>query len=119
MLRRIESNWLRHYTTARKLEAAAANAVHRRHSPAIAFITSFCVDPNVDPTIVARGGPTRQHDTPGRVFFLTYSRTRKLIWEKPFVWLRFVDLSRTPSGTFFLEVHPGSEMACQNHQIVT
>ena len=69
MLRRIESNWLRHYTTARKLEAAAANAVHRRHSPAIAFITSFCVDPNVDPTIVARGGPTRQHDTPGRVFF--------------------------------------------------
>ena len=30
--------------------------------------------------------------------------------------LGLVDLSRTPSGTFFREVHPGSEMASQNDQ---
>ena len=31
-------------------------------------------------------------------------------------WLGLVDLSRIPSGTFFREVHPGSEMASQNDQ---
>ena len=30
------------------------------------------------------------------------------------VWLRHVNLSKTASGTFFLETHPGSEMASQN-----
>ena len=30
--------------------------------------------------------------------------------------LGLVDLSRTPAGTFFREVHPGSEMAGQNDQ---
>ena len=30
--------------------------------------------------------------------------------------LGLVDLSRTPIGTFFREVHPGSEMASQNDQ---
>ena len=30
--------------------------------------------------------------------------------------LGLVDLSRTPSGFFFREVHPGSEMASQNDQ---
>ena len=29
-------------------------------------------------------------------------------------WLGLVDLSRIPNGTFFREVHPGSEMASQN-----
>ena len=31
-------------------------------------------------------------------------------------WLGLVDLRRIPNGIFFLEVHPGSEMACQNDQ---
>ena len=37
---------------------------------------------------------------------------RGLFW----ISLGLVDLSRTPSGTFFWEVHPGSEMASQNDQ---
>ena len=35
------------------------------------------------------------------------------------IQLGLVDLSRIPSGTFFREVHPGSEKATQNDQIVT
>ena len=46
-------------------------------------------------------------------------RTRRLVCEKRFVWLRLVDLSRTPIGTFFREVHPGSEIARQNHKDMT
>ena len=30
------------------------------------------------------------------------------------MWLRLADLSRIPSGTFFREVHPASEMTGQN-----
>ena len=37
---------------------------------------------------------------------------RALFW----ISLGLVDLSRTPIGTFFWEVHPGSEMASQNDQ---
>ena len=32
------------------------------------------------------------------------------------MWLGLVDLSRIPSGTFFREVHPVSEMTGQNGQ---
>ena len=31
-------------------------------------------------------------------------------------WLGLVDLSRIPSGTFFREVHPVSEMGCKHRQ---
>ena len=31
-------------------------------------------------------------------------------------WLGLVDLSRIPSGTFFREVHPASEMGCKHRQ---
>ena len=37
-------------------------------------------------------------------------------FDKTRPWLGLVDLSRIPSGTFFREVHPGSEMASQNDQ---
>ena len=33
------------------------------------------------------------------------------LWGKLRISLGLNDLSRTPSGTFFREVHPGSEMA--------
>ena len=44
------------------------------------------------------------------------SGPRNFILTKPRGSLRLVDLSRIPSGTFFREVHPGSEMARQNHK---
>ena len=31
-------------------------------------------------------------------------------------WLGLLDLSRVPSGTFFREVHPASEMGCKHRQ---
>ena len=42
--------------------------------------------------------------------------TRNFVLTKPRGSLRLVDLSRIPSGTFFREVHPGSEMARKIHQ---
>ena len=38
------------------------------------------------------------------------------LWENLRISLGLVDLSRIPSGLFFREVHPGSEMASQNDQ---
>ena len=52
--------------------------------------------------------------SPGRRFFYLASGGCKLQQTRP--WLGLVDLSRIPSGTFFREVHPGSEMASQNDQ---
>ena len=48
------------------------------------------------------------------LFFCLASGGCKLEQTRP--WLGLVDLSRIPSGTFFREVHPGSEMASQNDQ---
>ena len=39
-----------------------------------------------------------------------------LLYKKSRVRPRLVDLSRIPSGTFFREVHPASEMTGQNGQ---
>ena len=52
--------------------------------------------------------PTEGADSPGH--------TNVSSWGKLRISLGLVDLSRTPSGTFFREVHPGSEMASQNDQ---
>ena len=56
--------------------------------------------------------PTPQ--SPGRHFFCLASGGCELKQTRP--WLGLVDLSRIPSGTFFREVHPGSEMASQTDQ---
>ena len=60
---------------------------------------------------------TRFFHTPDRGFFL--SREDGIVLKKPRVWLRLVDLSQIPIGTFFREVHPDPEVACQNRKIVT
>ena len=39
------------------------------------------------------------------------SGTRAVVWGELWAWLCLVDLSQTPSGTFFRRAHPGSEMA--------
>ena len=58
-------------------------------------------------------GP-RTLESPGRRFFCPASGGFCSGQIRP--WLDLVDLSRIPSGTFFREVHPGSEMASQNDQ---
>ena len=40
----------------------------------------------------------------------TNRRVGILVRMKRRVWLRLVDVTQTPIGTFFREVHPGSEM---------
>ena len=45
-----------------------------------------------------------------------FSPRRGFTCRRSRISLGLVDLSRTPSGTFFREAHPGSEMASQNDQ---
>ena len=59
----------------------------------------------------ARGSPRGK---PRKYIFCLASGGCKLQQTHP--WLGLVDLSRIPSGAFFREVHPGSEMASQNDQ---
>ena len=50
---------------------------------------------------------TQRHD-------LESPASKKIQQTRP--WLGLVDLSRTPSGTFFREVHPALEMGCKHRQ---
>ena len=59
------------------------------------------------------GDEIRRYQATSRKFCLAFGGC-KLQQTRP--WLGLVDLSRIPSGTFFREVHPGSEMASQNDQ---
>ena len=58
------------------------------------------------------GGSLRESPASRKLFLA--SAGCKLRQTRP--WLGLVDLSRVPCGTFFREVHPGSEMASQNDQ---
>ena len=60
---------------------------------------------------VARGPGARQPRKRKIFVLLTI-----FLWGELRISLGLVDLSRTPCGTFFREVHPGSEMASQNDQ---
>ena len=55
------------------------------------------------------GGGVTKRQSPGRRKFCLASGGCKLEQTRP--WLGLVDLSRIPSGIFFREVHPGSDMA--------
>ena len=89
-----------------RLRAQAARAARRAR--ALEKVNAF----------VSRHGlafsPLLEFRTPPVEFFA--SGTRIFVLTKPRGSLRLVDLSRIPSGTFFREVHPGSEMTRQNHQ---
>ena len=54
-----------------------------------------------------------QQDTPGGDFGSRLGGGLHA-WAKRRIWLRLADLSRTPRGTFFREVHPASEMGGKN-----
>ena len=57
--------------------------------------------------------PTSTQPRQGEIFVVL---TKLLMGWGGRVLLGLVDLSRIPCGTFFREVHPGSEMASQNDQ---
>ena len=63
-------------------------------------------------TAKKRPGAWRPHPRPCFWFSPRWGVT----WGETRISLGLVDLSRTPSGFFFREVHPGSEMASQNDQ---